>query len=154
MARYRVEFARDWILGRWGFTDRVFYELGGVVTEPSRLENAWLVDYRGKPRALGQIIVAKLGIHAGDRARYGTIFEITELPPPEPVARAAMVEVEESFPPPEHPATPAGEARMERPKPFASAPPPSAEPDAEPVAPPSLENIAGDAAPKRERGTP
>ncbi|MBI4082294.1 MAG: hypothetical protein HY423_06750 [Candidatus Lambdaproteobacteria bacterium] len=152
MARYRVEFSREWILGRWGFTDRVFYELGGVVTEPSRLENAWLVEFRGKPRALGQIIVGKLGIHAGDRARYGTIFEITEMPPPEPAARTTMVDVEEVFPPPEDAPMAAAEATLAR-----------AEPCAQPCAhattstdrePPSAGPPSVEAAAKGERGTP
>lgn len=80
MARYRVEFCRDWILGRWGFTDRLFHELGGKVTEPSRLENAWLVEYRGNARALGQFLSEALNIQAADFQRYGIIFEIQEVP--------------------------------------------------------------------------
>jgi hypothetical protein len=79
MARYRVEFCRDWILGRWGFTDRLFHELGGKVTEPSRLENAWLVEYRGNARALGQYLSEALNIQEADFRRYGTIFEIQEV---------------------------------------------------------------------------
>ena len=79
MARYRVEFSRDWILGRWGFTDRLFHELGGRVTEPSRLENAWLVEYRGNARTLGRYLSSALNIQVADFERYGTIFEIQEL---------------------------------------------------------------------------
>ena len=41
MTVYRVEFSKDWITGRWGFTDRVMTGLNGRVTEPSRLENAF-----------------------------------------------------------------------------------------------------------------
>ncbi len=89
MARYRVEFCRDWILGRWGFTDRLFFELGGKVTEPSRLENAWLVDYRGNAQALGRYLSEALNIQEADFERFGTIFEIQELPgdPPPPRPR-------------------------------------------------------------------
>ena len=53
MARYRIEFSRDWLRGRWGYIDRIFFKLGGKETEPSRTEDAWLVEYKGKPRALG-----------------------------------------------------------------------------------------------------
>lgn len=91
MARYRVEFCRDWILGRWGFTDRLFFELGGKVTEPSRLENAWLVEYRGDARALGRYLSEALNIQEADYERFGAIFEIQEVPgdsKPPPRARA------------------------------------------------------------------
>lgn len=91
MARYRVEFSRDWILGRWGFTDRLFHDLGGKVTEPSRLENAWLVDYRGNASALGKLLSKELNIQERDYERYGAIFEIQQLsgdPAPVPRSRA------------------------------------------------------------------
>ena len=76
MALYRVEFARDWIMGRWGFTDRVFQQMKGRETEPSRLENAWLVDFPGHPPALGQLLSQKLNIQEKDFRRFGPIFEI------------------------------------------------------------------------------
>lgn len=79
MATYRVEFIRDWITGRWGFTDRVFSALKGKETEPSRLENAWIVRFTGKPDALGKMLSQKLNIQPGDFKRYGPIFEITQL---------------------------------------------------------------------------
>jgi hypothetical protein len=91
MARYRVEFCREWILGRWGFTDRLFHDLGGKVTEPSRLENAWLVDYRGNARNLGKLLSEALNIQEKDYEQFGAIFEIQELssdPRPAPRARA------------------------------------------------------------------
>ncbi|MDH5752243.1 MAG: hypothetical protein OEZ59_07475 [Deltaproteobacteria bacterium] len=79
MATYRVEFTRDWITGRWGFTDRVLNELRGRETEPSRLENAWLIEYRGKPSSLGQLLSERLNIQRSDFNRYGPIFEITQV---------------------------------------------------------------------------
>jgi hypothetical protein len=91
MARYRVEFSRDWILGRWGFTDRLFHDLGGKVTEPSRLENAWVVDFRGNAGNLGKYLMTALNIQERDYERFGAIFEIQELssdPPRATKARA------------------------------------------------------------------
>jgi hypothetical protein len=79
MALYRVEFSNDWIMGRWGFTDAALSRLKGRVTEPSRLENAWVVDFPGSPAALGDLLSARLNIQASDYARCGTIFEITIL---------------------------------------------------------------------------
>ena len=80
MAMYRVEFARDWITGRWGFTDRVIRELKGRETEPSRLENAWLIEFSGQPPALGRLLSQKLNIQEKDFRRFGPIFEITMAP--------------------------------------------------------------------------
>ena len=77
MARYRIEFSRDWIRGRWGFIDRMFHKLGGKETEPSRLENAWLVEYKGIPHDLGNYISDLLEINPSDLQQFGTIFEIT-----------------------------------------------------------------------------
>jgi hypothetical protein len=82
MTRYRVEFCRDWLLGRWGFTDRLFNKLGGKETEPSRLENAWLLNFKGNPRALGRFLSHELNIQKADFDRFGTIFEIQELTGP------------------------------------------------------------------------
>ena len=82
MARYRIEFSRDWIRGRWGFIDRMFYKLGGKETEPSRLENAWLVEFNGNPRALGTYLAERLEIQEKDFAQFGTIFEISEVAAP------------------------------------------------------------------------
>lgn len=83
MAIYRVEFSNDWITGRWGFTDRVFSELRGKETEPSRLENAWLVEYKGNANTLGELLSEMLNIRAADFRRFGTIFEITILSQPQ-----------------------------------------------------------------------
>ena len=80
MAMYRVEFAREWITGRWGFTDRVFRELNGRETEPSRLENAWLIEFSGQPPALGKLLSQRLNIQEKDFRRFGPIFEITLSP--------------------------------------------------------------------------
>ncbi len=77
MARYRIEFSRDWIRGRWGFIDRIFHQLGGRETEPSRTENAWLVEFRGNARALGNYITDVLELQPKDFRQFGTIFEIT-----------------------------------------------------------------------------
>lgn len=79
MTLYRVEFSEDWIKGRWGYTDRVFHTLKGRVTEPSRLENAWLVDYTGHPAALGDVLSEMLNIKNKDYQKFGTIFEIIQL---------------------------------------------------------------------------
>lgn len=93
MAFYRVEFSEDWIKGRWGFTDRVFTQLKGRETEPSRLENAWLVNYQGTPAGLGDLLSEMLNIQAADFRRFGTIFQIMvleadqELMPNRPRAR-------------------------------------------------------------------
>lgn len=80
MPRYRIEFRREWITGRWGFTDRVFTELGGRVADPVRLENAWVVEYKGRPFPLGRLLTQLLNIQREDFERFGTIFDITEVP--------------------------------------------------------------------------
>lgn len=82
MARYRVEFSREWVLGRWGFIDHLFHRLGGKETEPSRLENAWLVEYKGKPSQLGKLLSDLLEIKRSHFADFGAIFEIREVPAP------------------------------------------------------------------------
>jgi len=88
MARYRVEFSRDWIRGRWGFIDRFFYKLGGKETEPSRTENAWFLEFKGRPGQLGAFISERLNIKARDFQQFGTIFEISEVASPSrPAAR-------------------------------------------------------------------
>ena len=86
MTLYRVEFSRDWITGRWGFTDKVFHDLKGRETDPSRLENAWLVNFTGPAQNLGQVLSERLNIQVEDFQRLGAIFEITPLPPPDPTA--------------------------------------------------------------------
>jgi len=86
MTRYRVEFSDDWIKGRWGYTDRVFHTLKGRVTEPSRLENAWVVDYHGHPGTLGDAISEMLNIQKADYQKFGTIFEIIQLGEREPAS--------------------------------------------------------------------
>jgi hypothetical protein len=84
MPRYRIAFAREWALGRWGYLDRFFHDLGGRESEPSGLENAWLVDYRGNARRLGRELAMALNIASGDFRKYGPIFEIEELAAPLP----------------------------------------------------------------------
>lgn len=83
MARYRIEFSRDWIRGRWGFIDRMFNKLGGKETEPSRIENAWLVEFKGRPSELGKYLTETLELKARDLKQFGAIFEITRVSPPE-----------------------------------------------------------------------
>lgn len=82
MTLYRVEFSKDWITGRWGFTDRVFTDMKGKETEPSRLENAWLVQFPGTASDLGDLLSERLNIQRVDLRRFGTIFEITILSEP------------------------------------------------------------------------
>jgi hypothetical protein len=82
MTLYRVEFAQEWITGRWGFTDRVFTGMKGRETEPSRLENAWLVNFDGTASQLGDLLSDRLNIQRADLRRFGTIFEITILSDP------------------------------------------------------------------------
>jgi hypothetical protein len=82
MTLYRVEFSKDWLMGRWGYTDRVFTELKGKETEPSRLENAWLVNFNGTASDLGDLLSDRLNIQRTDLQRFGTIFEITILSAP------------------------------------------------------------------------
>lgn len=82
MTVYRVEFSRDWITGRWGFTDRTMTNLNGRVTEPSRLENAWIVNFQGTASDLGDLLSERLNIGPEHLKRFGTIFEITILTAP------------------------------------------------------------------------
>ena len=101
MTLYRVEFARDWITGRWGFTDRVLTELNARVTEPSRLENAWVLSFNGNASDLGDLLCERLNIQRADLRRFGTIFEITILSEPhgpEPRRRRSKV-LEPDVPP-------------------------------------------------------
>jgi hypothetical protein len=94
MTLYRVEFAKDWIMGRWGFTDRVLSEMRGRVTEPSRLENAWVLTFNGTASDLGDLLSERLNIQRADLRRFGNIFEITILSEPhgpEPRRRRSRV---------------------------------------------------------------
>ncbi len=107
MTLYRVEFAKDWITGRWGFTDRVFSDMKGRETEPSRLENAWLVNYAGTASDLGDVLSERLNIQRADYKRFGTIFEITILSAPhapEPRRRRSQA-LQPPAPPWERPAS-------------------------------------------------
>ena len=76
MTFYRVDFSNDWIKGRWGFTDRVFDQLNGREVESAGLENAWLLDFKGGPGELGDLLTDRLTIKPRDFYRFGTIFEI------------------------------------------------------------------------------
>ncbi len=87
MARYRIEFSRDWLRGRWGYIDRIFCQLGGKETEPSRTEDAWLVEYKGKPRELGNYLTGRLELKQKDFRQFGAIFEISEVPSPKKAPR-------------------------------------------------------------------
>ena len=88
MARYRIEFSRDWIRGRWGYIDRIFDGLGGRVTEPSRTENAWLVEYKGDSRALGNFLSKRLEITHDHFREFGSIFEIQMVSSPDAAPRS------------------------------------------------------------------
>jgi hypothetical protein len=79
MPRYRVAFSRDWALGRWGYLDRFFHDLGGRESEPAGLQNAWVVAYRGPARRLGRELAMALHIQEADYLRFGPIFEIEEI---------------------------------------------------------------------------
>jgi len=68
-------------MGRWGFTDRAMYQMGGKPTEPSRLENAWLLKYKGTPGRLGRLLSEVLNIQEVDKAKYAPLFEIVEVEP-------------------------------------------------------------------------
>lgn len=81
MPRYRVAFAREWTLGRWGYLDRFFHDLGGHQSEPSGLDNAWIIEYRGQPRHLGRELARALNVQEADFRKFGPIFDIEELPP-------------------------------------------------------------------------
>ncbi|HKI99427.1 MAG TPA: hypothetical protein VKB51_13220 [bacterium] len=101
MTLYRVEFANEWITGRWGFTDRVLTELGARVTEPSRLENAWLLRFNGTASDLGDRLSQELNIQRADFRRFGTIFQITILSEPHgPEPRRSRARLLEPSPPP------------------------------------------------------
>ena len=96
MARYRIEFTNEWLRGRWGFIDRTFYQLGGIVTDPSRTENAWLVNFRGNPTALGKYLTEMLQITPRHFQQFGTIFEIMELPSSQKPRASSHVETRKS----------------------------------------------------------
>lgn len=79
MPRYRVAFSREWAMGRWGYLDRFFHDLGGRESEPAGLQNAWVVEYRGQARRLGRELAMALHIQEADYLRFGPIFEIEEI---------------------------------------------------------------------------
>jgi hypothetical protein len=123
MPRYRIAFAREWALGRWGYLDRFFHDLGGRESEPSGLENAWLVDYRGNARRLGRELAMALNLASGDFRKYGPIFEIEELAapfPPETREDELPAGTGDAARPPREPAAVSPEVTVER----AHAPPP------------------------------
>ncbi len=80
MPRYRIAFSRDWAMGRWGYLDRFFHDLGGRESEPAGLQNAWLVEYRGQARRLGRELAMALHIQEADYLRFGPIFDIEQIP--------------------------------------------------------------------------
>jgi len=122
MPRYRISFAREWTLGRWGFLDRFFHDLGGRESEPSKLANAWIVDYRGSARRLGRELAAALNIQASDVQQFGPIFDIEEVPGsvprPQPREEAPVAEGAAAA----EPSAPAEPAAAEKP---ATEPPPA-----------------------------
>lgn len=81
MPRYKVHFARTWIMGRWGFTDRVLHEIGGRPTDPSLLQPAWVVSFKGSSIDLGRYLTQALKVSLGHNSRDGTVFDIQEIDP-------------------------------------------------------------------------
>ncbi len=84
MPRYKVSFSRRWITGRWGFTNRAIHQIGGQPSEPSGLQNAWLVEYGGSSAELGGYLTEELKLERSKDARPGAVFEIEELEPRAP----------------------------------------------------------------------
>ena len=82
MAHYRVEFSSEWIMGRWGFIDRMFHDMGGRPSDAARLENAWLVDFKLGPGALGKLLSERLHLKQADFFKFGVIFDILGACPP------------------------------------------------------------------------
>ena len=76
MTYYRVDFSDDWIKGRWGFTDRVFDRLNGREVDSAGMINAWLLNFKGGPAELGDLLTDLLTIQPRDFHRFGAIFEI------------------------------------------------------------------------------
>lgn len=66
-------------MGRWGFIDHMFYELGGQPADRGRLEYAWLVDYPKGADRLGELLSKRLDLKDKDLSQFGTIFDIREL---------------------------------------------------------------------------
>ena len=81
MPRYKVHFSRMWITGRWGFTDRVLHEIGGRPTDPSLLQPAWVVNFKGSSIDLGRYLTQALKVPLGHNSWDGTVFDIQEIDP-------------------------------------------------------------------------
>ncbi|MDH4121564.1 MAG: hypothetical protein OEV94_07660 [Deltaproteobacteria bacterium] len=82
MANYKVEFNPEWLRGRWGFTDRVMTQLGGQAADRSKINNAWVLSYQGKPRDLGRLLTELLELQQFDFLQLGVLFDIHSLDPP------------------------------------------------------------------------
>jgi len=95
MPRYRISFAREWAVGRWGFLDRFFHDLGGRESDPSGPASAWVVNFRGPARQLGRELAMALNIGEAEYRQFGPIFDIEELPGP----RSAPAEGRPAEPP-------------------------------------------------------
>jgi len=90
MPQYKVEFSREWLTGRWGFVDRVMTQAGAKATDESRLQHAWLINYKGSPQNLGRFLAQELNIQRKDFLAVGSVFNIVgldPLPPPAPKPR-------------------------------------------------------------------
>ena len=70
-------------MGRWGFIDRMFHDMGGRPTDAGRLENAWLVDYQKGAGDLGKMLAEQLDLKQADLSQFGTIFDIKRLSAPD-----------------------------------------------------------------------
>jgi hypothetical protein len=111
MPRYRVSFTRDWGVGRWGFLDRFFHDLGGREADPGSMQNAWLLEYKGTARRLGRQLAQALNIQEADLRRFGPIFDIEELS--EPRSAKPKSQPETPAPPTEIPPEPGAIPRMD-----------------------------------------
>lgn len=74
----------------------MFFQMGGKVTDASRLENAWVLQFKGTATGLGNLITKNLEINPADLQTFGTIFEITELDAPH-LPRAPMPRTTQIF---------------------------------------------------------
>ena len=70
-------------MGRWGFIDHMFQDMGGRPADRARLKNAWLVDYKKGPGALGKMLADRLDLKPADYNQFGVIFDVRALDPPD-----------------------------------------------------------------------
>ena len=103
MPRYKVRFSRDWIVGRWAFTDRVLDGLGGWASDGPRLQNTWIVEFKDSPRELGRYLTSALRLNISRDAKPGAVFEIEELEADPPARKPPVSRPPASRPPSSRP---------------------------------------------------